>query len=78
MKEIQKISKKIDFNNLIYYFKGPNITPMDFIRFRGSLHFFKWIKNGSILLQKAEKEQRQFKSGLGEITKGNPKHKSKD
>ena len=41
MKEIQKIGKKIGFNNLIYYFKGPNITPMDFIRFRGPLHFFK-------------------------------------
>ena len=41
MKEIQKIGKKIDFNNLIYYFKGPNINPMDFIRFRGPLHLFK-------------------------------------
>ena len=78
MKEIQKICKEIDFNNLFYYFKGPNIAPINFIRFRGPLHIFKGIKNGNILLQKAEKEQEQFKSNLVEITEGNPKHKSKD
>ena len=78
MKEIQKICKEIDFNNLFYYFKGPNIAPINFIRFWGPLHIFKGIKNGNILLQKAEKEQEQFKSNLVEITEGNPKHKSKD
>ena len=61
MKKIQKTSKEIDFNNLIHYFKGPNITTRNFIRFRGPLHIFKGIKNGNILLQKAEKEQEQFK-----------------
>ena len=78
MKEIQKTSKEIDFNNLIHYFKGPNITTRHFIRFRGPLHIFKGIKNGNILLQKAEKEQEQFKWNLGEITKGSSKHKSED
>ena len=77
MKEIQIICKEIDFNDL-FYFKGPNIAPINFIRFRGRLHIFKGIKNGNILLQKAEKEQEQFKSNLVEITEGNPKHKSKD
>ena len=43
-----------------------------------SLHIFKEIENGNILLQKVEKEQEEFKSNLGEITKENPDHKSKD
>ena len=43
-----------------------------------SLHIFKEIENGNILLQKVEKEQEQFKSNLGEITKENLDHKSKD
>ena len=33
MKEIQKISKEIGFNNLIYHVKGPNIGPINFIGF---------------------------------------------
>ena len=77
MKEVQKLSKEIDFNNLIYYFKGQIIAPIAFIRFRGSLNTFKRIINVNILLQKAEKEEEQFKSKLGEINIGNPKHKSK-
>ena len=44
MKEVQKLSKEIDFNNLIYYFKGQIIAPITFIRFRGSLNTFKGIK----------------------------------
>ena len=32
--EIHNISKQIDFNNLIYYFKDENISPIHFIGFR--------------------------------------------
>ena len=67
MKEIQKISKEVHFINLIYYFKGPDIVPIDFTRFRGPLHIFKRIKNGNILLRKAEKENIQFRSELNKI-----------
>ena len=77
MDEMQKIVKEIDFNNLNYSFKGPNITQINFIRVRSLLHIFKEIKNGNILLQNTEEEQKQFKSKLNEITIGNPKTKSK-
>ena len=49
-----------------------------FIRFRGPLHIFKRIENCNVLLWKAEKEQKQLKLQLNEITKQNPKDKSKD
>ena len=58
MDEVEKISKQIDFSNLTYYFKSLNITPINFIRFRGPLHTFKEVKSGSISLQKAEEEQK--------------------
>ena len=45
MDGIHKISKEIDSNNLTYYFQGPNITPINFIRFRGPLHAFEVKKN---------------------------------
>ena len=56
MDEMQKIVKEIDFNNLTYSFKGPNITQINFIRVRSLLHIFKEIKNGNILLQNTEEE----------------------
>ena len=41
MDEIQKIGKEIDFNNLTYYFKSPDIAQINFVRFRGPLNIFK-------------------------------------
>ena len=73
----RKISKGIDFNNLTYHFQSSNIAPINFTKFRGPLHIFEEIKNGNISLQKAEKEQNNFKLNLGETTSGNPKHKEK-
>ena len=75
--EIQKESKEIDFNNLVYYSKGPNIAPISFIRFRGPLHIFNKIKNSNTPLKKVEEDQKKFKSSLGQITSGDPEHKSK-
>ena len=40
MNERPNISKKIDFNNLTYQFKGSNIYPRTFIEFRNPLHDF--------------------------------------
>ena len=57
MDEIQEIGKEIDFNNLIYYFKNSDISPMDFIRFKGPFGFFNEIKNGNILLKKQKKNK---------------------
>ena len=72
------MSKQIDFNNLNYYFKDQNITTINFISFKGSLHIYNFIKNSNISIEKIEKDQKQFKSKLNEITTGDPKYKSKD
>ena len=40
MDEIQDLSKKIDFNNLVYYFKKES-DPKNFISFKGPLAFYK-------------------------------------
>ena len=78
MTEIQKISREIDINKLISYFKTPGISPKYFIRFRGLLHICNEINNGDKTIQATEEEQIKFKSELGEITSRNPKHKSED
>ena len=51
--EIQNLSKHIDFNNLIHYFKGEG-GPKKFIGFKGPLSFYKNIKDGYTMLEKAE------------------------
>ena len=40
MGEIHNIGKQIDFNNLTYYFKDKNISPINFISFRGPMHIY--------------------------------------
>ena len=68
MDEMQKIKLILT----IYFFKGSNIYPISFIKFRGTLHIFeKRKKTGNILLQKAEGEQKRLKPKLNEITVGN-------
>ena len=39
--EVRNSPKTIDFNNLKYTFKGPNINPINFIGFKGPLHILK-------------------------------------
>ena len=51
---MQNLSKKINFNNLIYYFKN-EIDPKIFISFKGPLGFHKNVKDGYITLEKANK-----------------------
>ena len=53
MGDIQILSKQIDFNNLICYFKVESGS-RDFINFKGPLALFGNIKNGCITLEKAE------------------------
>ena len=60
---------------LIYYFKGSNIAPINFIGFKGPMHICNEIINGDITIEKIEENQKHFKSKLNEITTGNPKHK---
>ena len=52
--KIRKSSEPIDFNNLIYYYKG-NTTPINFIDFKGPLHIFKSVYKGDKSLEEIEK-----------------------
>ena len=61
MNGIQKISSRVDFNNLKYYFKNLNLAPIDFIGFKGPLHIFEETKISNISIQKADQDQKQFK-----------------
>ena len=42
------------------------------------MRIYSDIKNGNIWIEKIEEDQKQFKSGLNQITIGNPKKKSAD
>ena len=46
------MSKQIDFNDLIHYFKSKDITPINFIGFKGPLRIYNNTKNGDILIKK--------------------------
>ena len=53
--------KKVDFNNLTYFFKG-NTASIHFIGFKGPLHIFISIYSGSIPLEDAEKNSENSKT----------------
>ena len=69
------MSGEINYNKIIYHFKTPGITPINFIKFKGPFSIFKEIRDGDKTLQEVEEDQKNFKSKLGEITSGNPHHK---
>ena len=75
MDEILEMSSKIDYGQLIYNFKGPT-PPINFGKFGGPIYIYNHMKNGDTTLQQVEKQQKDFKKELNEITLGNPKHKS--
>ena len=76
--KIRESHEPIDFNNLKYYFKSPNISPVTFIDFKAPLHIFKSIYNGDVTLEDIEKEQIKLKSGLGHIKQKSPKNRSRE
>ena len=53
------MNREIDFNNFTYYFKNPNLAPINFIGFRGPLHIFEEIKNDNISIKKLEEDQEK-------------------
>ena len=74
MDEILKMSREINYSNLVYDFKAP--TPwISFAIFGGSMYTYNQLKNGE-KIQQVEEEQKYFRKDLNEITSGNPKHKS--
>ena len=73
--EILEISKKINYANLVYDFKG-STPPINFINFEGPMYTYNQLKNGDKTLQQVEEEQKHFKKDLNEIKSGNPRDKS--
>ena len=71
MDEILKMSREIDYKNLVYDFKGPT-SSISFSKFAGPMYTYDQLKNGETTLQQIEEEQKD----LNEIVKGNPEHKS--
>ena len=73
--KIRESSEPIDFNNLIYHFKNPNIPSMSFFKFEGPIHIFKSIYNGNATLEDIQKEQIELKRDLGHTKQGYPKNR---
>ena len=72
MNKTLDLSEIIDFNNLIYYFKGKN-GPKTFIGYEGPLNFYRIVKDGYTTLEKPEESQKKSKSDINEIIKGQKK-----
>ena len=62
--EIQKNNQSINFNDLTYNFKGPELAPINFIRVKGPNYIFKSIHNSDTALEDVEKEQIKLESDL--------------
>ena len=75
--KIRESNEPIDYNDLIYYFKGDS-APKHFIEYKGPMHIFKEIHNGDVSLEDTEKEQINFKRNLANIKQGNQKNRSKE
>ena len=73
--KIDKNIKPIDFNDLIYYYKGSN-EPIDFYEYKGMMNIFKNIHSGNKTLEDIEQEQNKFKKEINIIKQGNPKKRS--
>ena len=47
----KKIANQLIFLDLTYNVKGPNISPIRFIKFKGRNHIFKSIHDGYLTLE---------------------------
>ena len=77
MEEMQDLSKQIYFDNSTYHCKGKN-GPRNFTVFKGSLSFYRSIKEGYITLEKAEEQQKKLKSNIKEIIVGSKTENQKN
>ena len=75
MDEILEMSREINYNNLVYNLNGPT-SSINFTKFGGPMYTYNQLKNGDTTLQEVEKQQKDFKKELNEITSGNPTRKS--
>ena len=59
MNEILGMSREINYNNLVYNFKGPT-SWIGFTKFGDPMYTYNQLKNGDKKLQQVEKEQEDF------------------
>ena len=78
MKGVKKLIQKNNVNSddLIYRYKG-NTPDLDFDEFDNAFDIIDKIQDGKINLSDVKNNQEKFKSYLGNIKKGNKKHRSK-
>ena len=60
MDKILKMSDKIDFDSLIYNFKGPTFS-IHFGKFGSPMYIYGHMKNGDTTLQQVENNKKIFK-----------------
>ena len=70
--KITELDKKVNRDDLIYEYKG-NTADVNFDQFDNALDLIHKIKNGRITITNAKNDQKDFKSSLGKIKKGNKK-----
>ena len=70
------LKEKKNPNNLVYEFKTEG-SPKDFSNYQNPIDLFINFRDGNVSPREVLRNQKEFKSDLGEIKKGNPKSKSK-
>ena len=58
MNEILKMSREINYNNLVYNFKDSCISPISFAKFGGPLYTYDQLKKGDKTLQQVEEQKK--------------------
>ena len=61
MDEILKMSREIDYKNLVYGFKCPT-SSISFSKFADPVCTYDQLKNGETTLKQVEEEQKDFKN----------------
>ena len=59
MDKVQEMSREIDFNNLIYHFKGPSPS-ISFNKFEGSMYSHDQLQNGNKTLSQVEEDKKNL------------------
>ena len=76
LEKITDLDKKVNSDDLIYRYKG-NTPDLNFDEFDNAFDIIDKVRDGKIDLADVKNNQEKFKSYLGEIKKGNKKHRSK-
>ena len=71
MDEILEMSRQINFNNLIYNFKGSSPS-IRFTEFGGPMYTYNQLKTDNKTLEQVEEQKNNSKWELGQVTSGDP------